>query len=460
MRQTIFLFLGILIVGSPVLLPSIHLAIEGELNGGIVAALALTAMWASDSIWYALGRVGRVLQLKRLLRFGRVAQALRQVNALRRRVPMARLLFLSRFLYGTRIAANLLCGMVRTPYARVAAVNFASSLLWTALLFGLARSIGSTMELFLAEGQSIQLVVAVFVLAGFVLQFALTRAGRFVVKKLRPSESGAPAGARVWQVSVIVPAFNEQGYLAKAIRSVRRQRIPAEVVVVENGSTDATAEIAANLADLVVQEPERLGYSRARNLGAKAAHGDLLVFLDADSQMAPNALEAICRAATDAKSLGTVLGRPDRRELRYRIFFAFKNAWQLLGLYRGVLGGLLYCDAALFQEIGGFDEDMQIDELREFIRSANRAGGRYRIVTSTHSTTSMRRFEATGLARSLWFWTRLRLGVESGRSYWHSNFRAEAERKEAQAASLRAENRSGRPHPAGGQDARSSILGP
>lgn len=210
------------------------------------------------------------------------------------------------------------------------------------------------------------------------------------------------------RVSVVVPASNEEAYLARAIRSVRLQTLgEAEVVVVENGSTDGTLAMARALADEVVRVDRPCGFSHARNLGARAARGEVLVFLDADSWMAPDALERVLDCARP-NYFGTVLGRPDEDRLRYRAFFALKNGAHRLRLYRGALGGLLFCHAHLFRRVGGFDTAKEVDEIRDFSVRARRAGGVHRLVTGTWASTSMRRFQRVGMLRALLFWARLR----------------------------------------------------
>ena len=430
------LFLGLLIVGAPALLAAIHLVIRGELRLGVLVALALVAMWTSDSIWY---RVGRTVPAERLQRPGVVLERIRRIEALWRRMPSARLLFLSRFLYGTRIPVLLLCGLARMPYRDLWRINLVSSVLWLALLFAVAGSVGSAVESI--WGENLPLALSALVLAGVGLQWGLAWLSRSVWRSptvppasrdvAAPSEAPVSPSASVRTVSVVVPAYNEERYLRRAIDSVRAQGIPAEVIVVENGSTDRTARIAADLADQVVRTPGRLGYSRARNLGASCASGAWLVFLDADSEMGPNVLEEIL-ARSDRRGLGTVRGLSDDPRWRYRVFMWLKYVWQRLGLYRGVLGGLLFCDARLFREIGGFDEGLELDELRDFIVRSRRAGGRYRIVSSACAWTSMRRFEAVGLWSSLWFWIRFRLHLESGAAYRDVNHGA-VERAEGDA---------------------------
>jgi glycosyltransferase involved in cell wall biosynthesis len=273
----------------------------------------------------------------------------------------------------------------------------------------------------------VRLTPTVLVVIGFSIPL-LWRARR----RIRPNTG---QGARFERISVVIPACNEEEHLAAAISSVRAQSIPTEIVVVENGSTDATAEIAFGLADRVVRTPLPAGYSRARNLGATAARGDLLVFLDADSRMAPGALEQILAAAPRG-TFGTVLGRPDPPRLRYRLFYFFKNLWHRLGLYKGVLGGLLFCDAALFRAVGGFDERMALDELHDLSLRARRAGGRYRLVPRTWASTSMRRFDVIGLWRSFRFWSCLRFRLPGSQRFRaeleaYPRFRLPAEQRDA-----------------------------
>lgn len=210
------------------------------------------------------------------------------------------------------------------------------------------------------------------------------------------------------QLSVVIPAADEEAFLADAIASVRFQRgVDVEVVVVVNGSGDRTLEIARALADRVVHREARLGYSAARNLGARVAKAPVLAFLDADSRMGPAAAERIVRFGAE-RTFGTVMGRPDPARLRYRTFFLLKNTWHRLGLYHGVLGGLMFCQAGLFRELGGFDVRKEVDELYDFSLRARGAGGRYALIQDRHATTSMRRFERNGMWTTFLFWIHLR----------------------------------------------------
>ena len=91
------------------------------------------------------------------------------------------------------------------------------------------------------------------------------------------------------EVSCIVPVFNGERYLAETIESILAQTArPLEVVVVDDGSTDRTAELTESFGEPVrLVRQEHRGVSSARNLGVREARGELLAFLDADDLYLP-----------------------------------------------------------------------------------------------------------------------------------------------------------------------------
>lgn len=99
-------------------------------------------------------------------------------------------------------------------------------------------------------------------------------------------------------VSVIIPCYNYGHFLAEAIESVARQSYPAtEIVVVDDGSTDNTAAVAARYPAVRYVYQQNQGLSAARNTGIRQSQGAYLVFLDADDWLLPEAL------ATNAQQL-------------------------------------------------------------------------------------------------------------------------------------------------------------
>ncbi|WP_317997256.1 glycosyltransferase family 2 protein [Vulcanimicrobium alpinum] len=105
-------------------------------------------------------------------------------------------------------------------------------------------------------------------------------------------------------VSVVIPAYNAESFIGAAIESVRVQTsLPAEVIVVDDGSTDRTAEIASQAGARVVTQ-RNSGPSAARNAGVDAASSPWIAFLDADDRWAPDKLESQSAAISRWPDLG------------------------------------------------------------------------------------------------------------------------------------------------------------
>ena len=116
--------------------------------------------------------------------------------------------------------------------------------------------------------------------------------------------------------SVIIPAFNAAATLARAIESVSTQSWPAhEIIVVDDGSTDATAEVARQFGETVrlIQQPNR-GVSVARNAGATMATGDWLAFLDADDWYANDRIKLHAEWITEDAMLDFLTGDYEYRD--------------------------------------------------------------------------------------------------------------------------------------------------
>jgi len=101
------------------------------------------------------------------------------------------------------------------------------------------------------------------------------------------------------QVSIIIPALNEEQFIGDSLRSLRNQTFKDfEVIVVDGGSTDRTVEIAKKYADKVILAPSsKIG--EARSIGVKEAHGNIIVSTDADTIHPQNWLENLVRHFND-----------------------------------------------------------------------------------------------------------------------------------------------------------------
>lgn len=94
------------------------------------------------------------------------------------------------------------------------------------------------------------------------------------------------------KVSVVIPAYNAEQFLGEAIESALGQTSPpAEVIVVDDGSTDCTAEVSGRFAQVRILSGPHAGVSVARNRGVAAAEGEAIAFLDADDTWDPRKLE-------------------------------------------------------------------------------------------------------------------------------------------------------------------------
>jgi glycosyltransferase involved in cell wall biosynthesis len=111
------------------------------------------------------------------------------------------------------------------------------------------------------------------------------------------------------RVSVVVPAYNAEAYLAETLASVREQSYDDwEVVVADDGSTDRTVEIAESLGErfVVARGASNEGPAAARNRALAAASGELVAFLDADDLWAPGFLTRMTQLYDDERDRGRV----------------------------------------------------------------------------------------------------------------------------------------------------------
>jgi len=202
-------------------------------------------------------------------------------------------------------------------------------------------------------------------------------------------------------ISVVVPAHQEEAWLGATLQALVG-RTPFEAIVVANGCTDRTANVARAHGARTVETP-LAGVSRARNLGAAAATGDVLLFLDADTWLAPGALDAIAAVVPPRADYGTVRIRPDRPTLP-AVVTTTLLAWghRLAGTSLGVL----FCTRALFARSGGFDERLVAGEDNDLNARLRRLGGRRCYLGRVDAYTSMRRFERLGYLRTNVAWLR------------------------------------------------------
>ena len=114
------------------------------------------------------------------------------------------------------------------------------------------------------------------------------------------------SGAELPFITIIIPVLNRADDLRECLDALAAQTYPAdrfEIVVVDNGSTDATPTVATDHGARLLREPVR-GPSHARNRAVRATRGELVAFIDSDCRAAPEWLEALARPFRDRPGLG------------------------------------------------------------------------------------------------------------------------------------------------------------
>jgi glycosyltransferase involved in cell wall biosynthesis len=208
-------------------------------------------------------------------------------------------------------------------------------------------------------------------------------------------------------LSIIVPAHNEEAFIRPTLRALdaaaRDAGVPFEIVVVDDSSTDRTAAIAAAQGARIVGANVRQ-IAGARNAGARAARGDRLLFVDADTMVPAEALRAAL-AEMDAGAVGGGAspvfdaGTPvwARRTIGLTVWFMRRMGW--------AAGCFLFARREPFERAGGFDERYFASEEIHLSRALKRLGRfvilREQVVTSGRKT---HRYSAAHA-----FWVALRM---------------------------------------------------
>lgn len=216
------------------------------------------------------------------------------------------------------------------------------------------------------------------------------------------------------KVSVVIPAFNEAGYLRATLQALIRSAeilksktgISTEIIVVDNDSKDSTADIALLLGAKVVCEIEH-NISRVRNKGAAATTGEFLVFVDADTLLPEALLTRIFQCISKEVYVGgavDTLYQP--RKLTARIYLGL---WRVLGRMTGMAqGATQFCRRKEFESLGGYNEAILMGEDVDFyfrlkaLAKANRT--RTCLVTDMRVVPSPRRFDNWPFWKTL-IWT-------------------------------------------------------
>jgi rSAM/selenodomain-associated transferase 2 len=199
------------------------------------------------------------------------------------------------------------------------------------------------------------------------------------------------------RLSVVVPALNEAGGIRAALEALAPLRARGhEVILVDGGSSDGTAEVAAGLCDRVVNASR--GRALQMNAGARAATGDMLLFLHADTRLPAGAEILVFSAA--------IWGRFDVRiEGRHPLLKVVAWAMNLRSRLTGIATG----DQAIFVRRAAFPGFPEIALLEDVAFSAMMKRRARPACLRAKVLTSGRRWESRGVLRTIFLMWRLRL---------------------------------------------------
>jgi glycosyltransferase involved in cell wall biosynthesis len=205
------------------------------------------------------------------------------------------------------------------------------------------------------------------------------------------------------KVSVVIPAYNEATYIDRLLEALAKQAFDSfEVIVSDADSKDGTDRVVKSFKDrldikMVTSPPHGPGHGR--NVGAKAARGEWLLFLDADVDIDdPNFIKTLV-AETEKSNWSTSSARMTTRSgSNYTALYHYQRL--LSNTKRPVASGYcIFTKQSLFEKVGGFNEKIQLGEDYEYVSKTGSRG--FGFVDSTYYYVDPRRNDSEGL-RMTW----------------------------------------------------------
>lgn len=216
-------------------------------------------------------------------------------------------------------------------------------------------------------------------------------------------------------ISVIVPALNEEKYIEACLKSVVSQKtdLNYELIVVDSNSVDKTKEIAERYADKTINLKKK-GIWRARNAGAKKSRSKFLCFIDADTRLPKNYLSSVYPVIEGDKTISALscAFKFDRRTYALKLVEKICNNYLSLRGLAGkgeILGFNNVIRKNHFNKLGGFpNEPLEDGALAIRMRKI----GRVVYLNEPRVITSARRLEGMGILKSTFYYASLSVATD------------------------------------------------
>jgi len=191
------------------------------------------------------------------------------------------------------------------------------------------------------------------------------------------------------KISIVIPVHNAGEYFRLCLESITASEMPpGEVIVVADGDSDGSWNIAGEFGAKLLRIPHSQGPARARNLGAQEASGDILFFIDSDVTIPENALTQVDTAFRRDPGLAALFGSYDEEPYAGNFLSQYKNLFHNYVHQKGNEDASTFwcgCGAVqrkIFQELGGFNENYRKPSIEdiEFGYRLKREGYRIRLV--------------------------------------------------------------------------------
>jgi len=213
-------------------------------------------------------------------------------------------------------------------------------------------------------------------------------------------------------LTIVVPAYNEEKYLGDCLRAIvaetKASAATIEIIVIDNASTDGTAEVARTFANVRVVHEEAKGLTRAREAGLRAAQGDLLAYVDADTRMPRGWVATVLTTFGKNPKIVCVSGPYEYYDISKTLTVLIWLYWHFLAypIYLGIgymaVGGNFAIRKSAMEKVGGFDQTISFYGEDTDLARRLASVGTVQFLLSLAMPTSGRRFHGEGAALTAW----------------------------------------------------------